>query len=142
MTVKGSSVWRPRWSPDGKYLDYAQRELAIIRVGEDEPAVLTESLDRNIFDPLFAADGGSIYFLLEDDGMVHLAAVSVDAGSVSRPNCLSSMPGHPASLLPSGVPVGHYEAEAGWEGSTPALRIFISEVYLKVKSTIDRKRDF
>ena len=47
--------------------------------------VLTESLDRNIFDPLFAADGGSVYFLLEDDVMVHLAAVSVDDGSVSRP---------------------------------------------------------
>ena len=47
--------------------------------------VLSESLDRNIFDPLFAADGGSVYFLLEDDGMVHLGAVSVDDGSVSRP---------------------------------------------------------
>lgn len=86
----------PIWHPDGeriayatttqyKYGDYAQKELAIIRIGEDEPVVLTESLDRNIFSPLFAKDGSSIYFQLEDDGMVHLAAVSVDDGSVSRP---------------------------------------------------------
>ena len=50
----------PIWHPDGKrlvysttikyeYVNYAQFEVAIIRVGEDEPVVLSESLDRNIF---------------------------------------------------------------------------------------------
>ncbi len=66
-------------------MNYAQYEVAIIRVGEDEPVVLSESLDRNIFDPFLATDGSSIHFLLEDDGRVHLGAFSVDDGSMSRP---------------------------------------------------------
>ena len=79
ITSNPGSDENPLWHPDGKriaywttiqyqYVNYAQTEVAIIRVGEDEPVVLSESLDRNIFDPFFAADGNSIYFLLEDDG--------------------------------------------------------------------------
>ena len=44
-----------------------------------------ESLDRKVFDPYFAPDGRSVYLLLEDDGMVNLAAVPIDDGSLSRP---------------------------------------------------------
>ncbi len=86
----------PMWHPDGKRIaysttikyelaNYAQYEVAIIRVGKDKPVVLTESLDRNAFDPVLSKDGSKIYFQLEDDGMVNLAAVSVDDGSLSRP---------------------------------------------------------
>ena len=87
----------PVWHPDGERLayitttqpeipnGYLQTKLAIIRVGENEPMVLAESLERKVFDPQFTPDGGSIYVLLEDDGMVNLAAVSVEDGSVSRP---------------------------------------------------------
>jgi dipeptidyl aminopeptidase/acylaminoacyl peptidase len=86
----------PIWHPDGEriaysttikyqYVNYAQFEVAIIRVGEDEPVVLSEPLDRNIFDPVFSADGSRLYFLLEDDGRVHLGAFSVNDGSISRP---------------------------------------------------------
>jgi dipeptidyl aminopeptidase/acylaminoacyl peptidase len=87
----------PVWHPDGERLayitttqpeipnGYLQTKLAIIRVGETEPLVLAESLDRKVYDPQFAPDGGSVYVLLEDDGMVNLAAVSVEDGSVSRP---------------------------------------------------------
>jgi len=35
--------------------------------------------------PHCGAPTSGVYFLLEDDGRVHLAAVSVDDGSVSRP---------------------------------------------------------
>ena len=87
----------PVWHPDGERLayitttqpeipnGYLQTKLAIIRVGENEPVILAESLERKVFDPQFTPDGGSIYVLLEDDGMVNLAAVSVEDGSVSRP---------------------------------------------------------
>ena len=90
----------PVWHPDGERIaymttsttrtdvpvDYLQTKVALIRVGEEEPVLLTtESLDRKAYNPHFAPDGSSIYFLLEDDGQVHLAAVSVADGELRRP---------------------------------------------------------
>ena len=97
LTSNPGSDDGPIWHPDGKRIayitttqpeipqSYAQSKVALIRVGENEPVVLAESLDRKVFDPHFTPDGSSVYVLLEDDGMVNLAAVSVDDGSVSRP---------------------------------------------------------
>ena len=87
----------PVWHPDGERLAYIttirpeiaqaylQTKLAVIRVGEDEPVLLTEALDRKVYEPRFTPDGQHIYVLLEDWGQVHLAVVSVDGGSLSRP---------------------------------------------------------
>ncbi|MBW2009868.1 MAG: PD40 domain-containing protein, partial [Deltaproteobacteria bacterium] len=65
----------PIWHPDGKriaYLttytdrtdipaDYLQTKVAIIRIGEDEPVLLTtEALDRKAWDPTFSPDGSQI----------------------------------------------------------------------------------
>jgi len=87
----------PLWHPDGERIayitttqpeipqSYVQSKVALIRVGENKPVVFAESLDRKVYEPHFAPDGGSVYVLLEDNGMVNLAAVSVDDGSVSRP---------------------------------------------------------
>jgi len=100
VTSNPGSDEGPLWHPDGKriayimtYTDrtdvpdsYLQTKLALIRVGEDEPVLLTtESLDRKVYNPHFAPDGSRVYVLLEDDGMVNLAAVSVAGGSMSRP---------------------------------------------------------
>jgi len=89
----------PTWHPDGEriaYLttytdrtdipaDYLQTKVAIIRIGEDKPVLLTtEALDRKAWDPIFSPDGSQIYFMLEDDGQVQLAAVSVADGELSR----------------------------------------------------------
>ena len=64
---------------------YLQTKVAIIRIGEDEPVLLTtEALDRKAWDPTFSPDGSQIYFQLEDDGQVQLAAVSVADGTLSR----------------------------------------------------------
>jgi len=77
------------WSPDGSKIafvsSYLQTKVAIIRIGEDEPVLLTtEALDRKAWDPTFSPDGSQIYVQLEDDGQVQLAAVSVADGELSR----------------------------------------------------------
>jgi dipeptidyl aminopeptidase/acylaminoacyl peptidase len=89
----------PIWHPDGErigylttYTDrtdipasYLQTKVAIIRIGEDEPVLLTtEALDRKAWDPTFSPDGSRIYVQLEDDGQVQLAAVSVADGELRR----------------------------------------------------------
>ena len=99
VTTNPGTDGSPIWHPDGErigYLmtytdrtdipaDYLQTKVAIIRIGEDEPVLLTtEALDRKAWDPTFSPDGSQIYFQLEDDGQVQLAAVSVADGELSR----------------------------------------------------------
>jgi dipeptidyl aminopeptidase/acylaminoacyl peptidase len=90
----------PIWHPDGErigyitsYTDrtdvpasYLQTKVAIIRIGEDEPVLLTtEDLDRKAYGLQFSPDGNTIYAMLEDDGRVDLVAVSAADGELSRP---------------------------------------------------------
>jgi Tol biopolymer transport system component len=89
----------PFWHPDGErigyitsYTDrndvpasYLQTKVAIIRIGTDEPVLLTtEDLDRKAYGPQFSPDGNTIYAMLEDGGRVDLVAVSVADGELSR----------------------------------------------------------
>ena len=89
----------PIWHPDGERIGYItsytnrtdvpgpylQTKVAIIRIGEDEPRLLTtEELDRKAYGPAFSPDGGRIYVMLEDDGQVQLASVSVADGELER----------------------------------------------------------
>ncbi len=82
----------PAWSPDGKWIayvhggdpkkiEYAVHSLAIIPAGGGQPKILTEKLDRNMVQPHWAADGKSIFALIEDDGAQNLVRVSVDGGA-------------------------------------------------------------
>ena len=99
VTTNPGTDGSPIWHPDGErigYLmtytnrtdipaSYLQTKVAIIRIGEDEPVLLTtEALDRKAWDPTFSPDGSQIYVQLEDDGQVQLAAVSVADGELSR----------------------------------------------------------
>ena len=89
----------PIWHPDGErigylttYTDrtdvpgsYLQTKVAIVRIGDDEPVLLTtEDLDRKAWRPAFSPDGNHIYVMLEDDGQVQLAGVSVVDGTFHR----------------------------------------------------------
>jgi len=99
VTTNPSSDGSPIWHPDGERIayittttdrtdvpvSYLQSKVAIIRIGDDAPLHLTtESLDRKAYGPAFSPDGSHIYAMIEDDGEVQLARVSVDDGTLSR----------------------------------------------------------
>jgi dipeptidyl aminopeptidase/acylaminoacyl peptidase len=98
VTTNPSSDGSPIWHPDGERIayitttgrtgvpvSYLQSKVAIIRVGDDEPVLLTtESLDRKAYNPHFSPDGSRIYVQLEDDGEVDLVIVSVVNGELTR----------------------------------------------------------
>jgi dipeptidyl aminopeptidase/acylaminoacyl peptidase len=85
----------PVWSPDGQWLayitvtrpewvDYAQTDVAVIRVGESEPRNLTADLDRMVYGPRFSPDSRTVLFRADDRGEVPLYSVTVDGGSPAR----------------------------------------------------------
>ena len=82
----------PAWSPDGKTIayihggdpkkiEYAVHSLAIIPAAGGQSKILTEKLDRNVVQPHWAADGKSIFAVVEDDGAEQLIRVPVDGGT-------------------------------------------------------------
>jgi dipeptidyl aminopeptidase/acylaminoacyl peptidase len=82
----------PAWSADGKTIafihggdpkkiEYAVHSLAIIPAAGGQAKVLTEKLDRNVVQPHWAADGKSIFAVIEDDGAEQLTRVPVDGGA-------------------------------------------------------------
>ena len=86
----------PAWSPDGKWIAfvtqtdvkamiYATHHLAITPSTGGAAKVLTLAFDRSIRRPRFAADGGTIYFIADDDGTQILCRIPVTGGEISRP---------------------------------------------------------
>ncbi len=85
----------PVWSPDGKHLAYvaggdpkliyyALFGIAVVPVSGGTPQLLTRSIDRNADQPVWSADGRSIFFLLEDDGNQQVARVPAKGGPITR----------------------------------------------------------
>jgi dipeptidyl aminopeptidase/acylaminoacyl peptidase len=95
----------PAWSPDGKSIAYSRQpsavpialiydpsHIAVIAVdggdggdgGGGRPRPLTATLDRDIRAVRWAADGKSLYGILEDAGDTHLVRVDATSGAVTR----------------------------------------------------------
>ena len=85
----------PAWSPDGRSIAYFQggpielfsygtRHLAVVPASGGEARILTPSLDRNVTNPIWSADGKSLRFIVEDDKMQYLASVPASGGPVRR----------------------------------------------------------
>jgi dipeptidyl aminopeptidase/acylaminoacyl peptidase len=85
----------PAWSPDGRYIAYVQggkperiyyavQQLAMVPVAGGPAKVLTAALDRNVLSPIWSPDGASLFFLVEDDRVYHLARVPAAGGAIER----------------------------------------------------------
>ena len=94
-TTDSSWLSAPVWRPDGreiafitagdpKLIYYSVQYLATVSAAGGEARLLTKSLDRNVSDPQWSADGRTIYFLVEDDLNQVLARLTVANGKVER----------------------------------------------------------
>jgi len=92
----GPDAGRPAWSPDGrwiaflqgddpKYSAYDQSKLAVVPSDGGAARLLAPGLDRDCGEPiLWAPDGRSIVFPVEDDRAVYAGRIALEGGQVVK----------------------------------------------------------
>ncbi|HEY0502544.1 MAG TPA: S9 family peptidase [Lysobacter sp.] len=84
---------RPAWSPDSrriaylqsgedKWIYYAPWQLAVIDVATGKSRI-PAPIDRCFTKPRWAADGNSVYALIEESRVTHLSRIDLDSGRVT-----------------------------------------------------------
>ena len=92
----GHDMGRPSWSPDGRWIAYYQgdeakwaayelNKLAVVPATGGAAKLLTPALDRSgQGDVVWAADGGSLFFVVEDDRGSYVAKVPAGGGAIDK----------------------------------------------------------
>lgn len=118
----------PDWSPDGDLIAYssatdtdaiiyATNHLAIASAKGGRATVLTQELDRNIFNPRFSHDGRAVLAAIEDSGEQYLASVPIDGGAITH-----AVGGH--------LQVGAFDVAAGRVAAIVSKPHLPAEVFL------------
>ncbi|HEU0064431.1 MAG TPA: S9 family peptidase, partial [Flavisolibacter sp.] len=98
-TIRKLTSWpgsdaNPQWSPDGKWIAYVQSSskenftmygqplLAIVPVNGGDPILVSEKIDRPVFNPQWSKDGKTIYALEEDDRQSNIISFNVKEHSI------------------------------------------------------------
>lgn len=79
----------PSWSPDGKWIAYLksqtpeydiydQGQIAVVSSEGGEPKILNSKLDRDVSAPRWAADGQSVYVIVDDDRRSHVTSFDLN----------------------------------------------------------------
>ncbi len=95
LTTNENEDSSPHWSSDGEHITYttildkkaiwyATKMLAVIKVSEGSPIILTEKLDRNVSKPMFSSDGKSVYFILEEQASSIIAKINLSSKKLER----------------------------------------------------------
>ena len=97
-TTDAEGPWdhrQPAWSPDGRWLCYrARQSLWVVSATRPGARRLTTD-DATALDPVWSADGRSIYYTSLKDGTAALWRVEVGSGAVSRITLGSGPERHP-----------------------------------------------
>lgn len=98
ITATENIEYRPRWSPDGKTIVYqgCKRGLTDLETTMEDTHIwaieadgsgrreIGKAIDNRQGEPVWAADGKSIYFNVQERGEVHLYRVAPTGGTVER----------------------------------------------------------
>jgi dipeptidyl aminopeptidase/acylaminoacyl peptidase len=94
-TFAGPDEGPPAWSPDGQWIAYLQgdeprfhaynlNKLAVSPAAGGPAKVLTPNLDRAVENPVWSADGQSLFFIVEDDRASYVGRVAASGGNIEK----------------------------------------------------------
>lgn len=144
-TFAGADGGDIAWSPDGKWIAYAQgsepkhnfhslNRLALVPADGGAPRVLTAALDRGTSSYAFTEDGQWIVFTVADDRTQYLAQASVTNSQVQRMSSGQRVVGQPTRAKGRTVVTAGTSTEAGElyavDGSTLRKLSFHNDAWL------------
>jgi dipeptidyl aminopeptidase/acylaminoacyl peptidase len=96
LTIWAGTDKHPAWSPDGQQIVYLQSSsneaftmygenyLAVIAKNGGVPNILSNTIDRPVYNPRWTKDGKNIFVIMQDDRYVLLASFDASSGQMKR----------------------------------------------------------